>query len=659
MNEGTIRPLHAGSRTEQFLLFLSALLCAAGTGNAQLGSQEITLVKGWNSVWLEVEPLDDDGRVAPPNEAFQTGANSSIEVIASPKPRAGLAEFFGDDPSAESGTFNRDGWEQWQRNDQGDVSDLVRTTGNRGYLIFAGTGAGDPETIPITIEGRVSFFRPSWTPDRYNLIGFGVDPGHSPGLTFETFFGASDGRHPYDETSATGKKIYRLLDTGIWEPAPKSTVVGDGIAYWIFSNGPSDYMGPVAVDFDLATTGALDFGGAGDAVPVGEGVDALELDLEEVVLTNLSSGVAQPEIELVVADPGQGELELHLVSPASDRSGYDRVGRIDSVAGDGDSADLERSIASQTTGILTIGARRAWLSGEVGRTNLYRLRTGGGTEVWLPVSASKNDLQLPVDLLPETDAGRVAGLWVGEVIVDAVTSVVEDGAPVRPAAGPAPVRILLHSDGAGGVRLLSQVTVMQTKTADPEIEPQPVLVVDAAQIPFFEGIEERNGKRVGVRLEAVAYDMPRRFDGISQAALLADEAFPELEDEGGIPGFLNAQRSRPSSLEENYFSSWPLEGAIGSGKTVATAASRPLNLDPFHRSNPFRHAFQRDLARGPNIVRSIEIVFDADPRPAGRLSGDFRETILGLSKSELELTGRVELRRVSAVANLEGVSAGE
>jgi hypothetical protein len=228
---------------------------------------------------------------------------------------------------------------------------------------------------------------------------------------------------------------------------------------------------------------------------------------------------------------------------------------------------------------------------------------------------------------------------------------VENGEPIRPASGSAPIRVILHSDGSS-LRLLKQVTIMQTKTADAEIEPVPVLIINPDQIPFFEGVKERKGKRVGIRIESVAYDMPRKFDAVSQADLLNDEAYPELIDETGILAFLIGRTTRPPTLEEVYELSWPLTGQVGSGNTISTTA--PLTLDPFHRSNPFRHAFHSQHARGPNITRNIQIVFDSGQTIPGRLSGTFTDTLQGLTKTDIVLTGRIEMRRVSTVATLEG-----
>ncbi|MCH1509221.1 MAG: hypothetical protein L7T84_08465, partial [Akkermansiaceae bacterium] len=414
---------------------------------------------------------------------------------------------------------------------------------------------------------------------------------------------------------------------------------------------------------------------------VDSGADALTLDLLEVVFSNLGSTDASPELDLIVQDPGSGSLDLHVVRPADDRLGYLRGNRVDSMPGEtAASSDLGETISAQSTETLTIGALRDWSFGTVGRTNVYRLKTGAGTAVWLPISASNNDLQLPTDMLPDSDSGSVAGLWVGEVIVDPISSIVVDGAPTLPAAAPAPLRILMHSNEAGEVHFLSQVTVMQTKSADPEVAPVPVLVVDPARIPFFEGVRERGGKRVGLRLEAVAFDMPRdtSIDGQSDGdpadgdddlidRVVAESTSPSTKwlsgagqytdrasvDQAALQSYILFRSIRPPALKEIYKNSLPMNGALGAGKTVATHPGS-LVLDPFHRSNPFRHAYHQNLPKGPQIVRELTIVFDAEQPVPGRLRGTYREEVDGLIKSRLTVTGTINLKRANSVSILEG-----
>src|SRR5262245_19796021 len=79
---------------------LAGLVAQAASALSQTAPQAITLVPGWNAVWLEVEPLyptgdPKAGQAKAPEDIF---TNPSIDIVASPKPLAGSAEFFAADP---------------------------------------------------------------------------------------------------------------------------------------------------------------------------------------------------------------------------------------------------------------------------------------------------------------------------------------------------------------------------------------------------------------------------------------------------------------------------------------------------------------------------------------------------------------------------------
>lgn len=576
---------------------LAGLLAAFSPARAQTDTQNITLVPGWNSIWLEVEPLDAGGQSKPPEDVF---TNGSIEIVATPRPLAGSAEFFAGDPAAlgSTPTFNQDIWQQWKRNAAVDTNNLARIVGNRAYLVRV-TGTAN---VPLSVTGRVRFFRPTWIPDRYNLLGFGLEGTR----TFSQFFSPSNGTHPVD-------KVFTLSANGSWAPVTASAPMLAGRAYWIFSSGPSKYMGPVGVDFEHSITGVLDFGGPGDAVKVGNEL----LDLDELTFTNYGAAAASPTVTAISADAG---LALFRVTPATDHLGY--------VRGNGITA-LGVSVAAGATLTTSIGAKRSFPpTDDTRHTSLYRLKAGAiGASFYLPITAVRSDLQQTAAATTGLPPSDRTGLWIGEVIVDRASSIVVNGAPIQPAAGKAPLRVVMHSDTGGTVRLLSQVTLMQTKTADPAVNGVPVLVVDPAKVPFFDGIKERNGRRVGVRIEAVAYDMPRSASAWSGADLLTFN-------------------TRPTTLQETYDFSVAMAGAIGQTVTAS------FSLDPFHRSNPFRHVFHQDLPKGPRITRTFTLVFDTQ-ETADRLTGTFTDTIQGVIKDTLTLKGSVEMRRVSAVGTLE------
>jgi hypothetical protein len=191
------------------------------------------------------------------------------------------------------------------------------------------------------------------------------------------------------------------------------------------------------------------------------------------------------------------------------------------------------------------------------------------------------------------------------------------------------------------------------------IPPATVLLVDEAKIPFFEGIEERRGKRVGRRFETVAYDMPRRLDPSTQAALIPEVALARGKSEvdvseGDIYSYLATRGTRPAKLVESYESKLAMLGGFGPGRLTECNS---LSMDRFHRSNPFRHAFHPDHGAGISIGRRIRIAFDSE-QSAGQLQGDYEEEIEGLATDHAQgrgliVRGRIALQRVVTVGTLQ------
>jgi hypothetical protein len=76
-------------------------------------------------------------------------------------------------------------------------------------------------------------------------------------------------------------------------------------------------------------------------------------------------------------------------------------------------------------------------------------------------------------------------------------------------------------------------------------------------------------------------------------------------------------------------------------------------LDPYHRSNPMRHAYHQELTKGPKVTRTFTVAFDAQQPLNDELNGTFTEVINGLIKDNLTVSGRLQMRRVSTVSSLD------
>ena len=208
------------------------------------------------------------------------------------------------------------------------------------------------------------------------------------------------------------------------------------------------------------------------------------------------------------------------------------------------------------------------------------------------------------------------GLYVGTVWVDQVSDGTQDPPPravtppLAPSAGTFQFRIILHIDDVRRVRLVRAVTLMRRK-GDGEL----ALVTDPRKFPDFLGVARRDGRLVGVRYAAAAYD----FD----------------EPDGN---------RHPATV---------------TATSDAGTLTFELKLDgKKHPTHPYRHKYHPDLNEAFDVVRSMKIqLFEPaeDERPAyeiERLVGIYSETITGLRRFPLQTAGRLVVHRINQVGRL-------
>jgi hypothetical protein len=248
---------------------------------------------------------------------------------------------------------------------------------------------------------------------------------------------------------------------------------------------------------------------------------------------------------------------------------------------------------------VTFGINRAGMSG----TTTYYASLLRFTD-----SGSLLDVNLPVSAAPAS----LAGLWVGDAQVSAVTSKVA-GSPGATTPRSFPLRFILHVDAAGTARLLSQV---------------------------FMGTLANEGNPVGLCTKEA---------GLKQDA----------KD--------SARRMSVAHLPLDTVTSSG-SGSVAPGSTLVRTVSIPYN-DP---TNPFVHTYHPDhdnldarpdgtavpLAAGVEshgITRQCSFQFSAAP-PAGVTSlgwgstvigGTYTEVLTGLHKETITISGAFTLRRAS------------
>lgn len=267
---------------------------------------------------------------------------------------------------------------------------------------------------------------------------------------------------------------------------------------------------------------------------------------------------------------------------------------------------------------LRLGARRTGLTSTV--AGALKI-SGGGALLKTPV-------RIEVEPATLAASGHV-GLWAGTVTLDAVTDVNNSPTTPVPSAGTLGMRVLLHVAANGSVKLLKQVTLMK------KIEPASTvqhfaLITDDTKLASFTGATLKDGKPFGSRLSAIGYD----FAG-NELALSG--AFG-----GTLSGTITLDRSLPTH---------PMRHKYHPDHDDRDAQFQPLPV-------PYPANFTPDKQEVWDITRALQITFDP---PSATLtpgqgtttaSATYRETISGLHKLNIIVSGKLDLQRVNAIGEL-------
>lgn len=567
----------------------------AAPAAAQNVTQTITLHPGWNAVWLEVRPED--------NSAGSVFGDMPVAGVWTRLERSSSVDFI---QNVSEEAFNEAGWQRWlpRSREASFLNTLFAVQANHAYLIRL---EGD-SSVTWNLEGRPALRRPDWVPDAFNLRGAPVDPALSP--TFQSFFRHSPAH--YDASGGGLRPVYQLnASTGRWERVNENVLIETGRAYWIFTEGASDYLAPLDARVDLGD--GLDFG-----------LELTELDLR------LSNRRSSPANAIVVdSAANDGVLALYEFDPQLG-------GRWPELP-----APLAVPLQAGEERRLRLAARRQ-VQQSNRQSSILSVRDGAGTRLLVPVRSEKvvpaaaqqtgPRLQAPAD-----EARALSGLWVGTATINAVSEAhAADPTIPTPVKSELNLRLILHVDSDGRTRLLKEVIQMwrdgtyTNNASGDEVVDQPgeyVLLTDDSLIPFFSGAAVRDGESVGRRLSTVGYDFPTDADG----------NFLELAGHFAIDQSLTATITLPHD----------------------------------HPTNPFLHRYHPDHDNlnerfdGPAVeayatARQIELGFTPSPPdgPAApdfgydEMGGNYREVITGIHKNAIHLGGTFRLSRVSSIAEL-------
>lgn len=608
-------------RIRQSLLPFALLLCVLGLmsppARAQWTSQSLFLHSGWNAVYLEIEP--------DPLACDAVFANRPVESVWRWNRRFNSVQYIQDPEALLPGDPD---WMAWFPVDSPNRAALNLHTlaGGHPYLIklpdtaspFLWVVQGRPVTRPI-----------DWLTDSWNLAGFSVNPLGPP--TFASFFA--------NDAALAGQPIYRLDAAGVWQAVgnPAITQMLPGEAFWIDTEGTTDFQGSLVVETDQR---------AGLVYGRSRSEQSLRLRNEStqpktITIRQLPSALPPPGVEPLYA--GEVPLSYFEINLASAQYGWKPLQTFLSVP----------ALAPGEERVLRLAVRRADMNPftppggatDVLYQSLLEITDNAGSRTLLPVTS--RGLQ-SFEAAGGGSGGQGAspglphpraGLWIGNAIIQKVNQPAHPTQPNMPVAtGNAfQFRLIVHVDAAGQPRLLQKVLQMWkdgTTKPDPndpdrQILDEPgryVLLTDESLVGSYSGATLRDGDSVGRRVSTAAF------------------------------GFKD-----------------PLP-MTGSGEFGANTVNCEVALDFDDPLNPFVHRyhpdhdnlderFEQTLPEGQeslSVVRAIELAFSStDPEGlalAGwrdnQLGGIYRETITGLHRTTLQLEGVFRLHHVSEVAEL-------
>ena len=259
-------------------------------------------------------------------------------------------------------------------------------------------------------------------------------------------------------------------------------------------------------------------------------------------------------------------------------------------------------IGPQSSVELDFGVDRAQIVGATDALYASLLRftdSGNLMDVYLPVSARVTSL---------------AGLWVGDIAVNAVQSNVS-GSPGTTTPRAFPLRVLLHVDDAGVARLLSHVFMGKL-----------------APVPHALGL--------------CTLESQLKQDEKARARRFTAAHLP--------PDTVVAAGSGSVALGQTLV------------RTVPLAHNAPTNpfVHAYHPDHDNRNArFDAPTSAGvesPTISRALSFAFSTTP-PSGTsaqgwgssvIGGTYSETVTGIHRNPIVVTGTFELRRVSEIGSI-------
>ncbi|MCF7837322.1 MAG: hypothetical protein K9N49_01705 [Candidatus Marinimicrobia bacterium] len=414
---------------------IAIFLAGTSTVWGQWSTQALQFDKGWNAIYLEVEPADArcdtvfaDWPVA--HVSLYNMERAAARFVFHPDEALDLAaEFLTWIPGLPPG-----------------ANALNFVLGGHAYLVFA------TQPFQRTLTGRPVVPRLEWLPgtNTCNLLGF----RHAAGATFGTYLagaGFDMSKLNASRVGGTNSVAPDPFTLGGFTETLGTTLMEPGQAYFISCDKRSSFTGPVRV------------------FPAGSGGIVFPPENSRQTLRMVNESAAALTVTLAVTNSAPAPSGPAPVFPA--------LLHFDNLAG---------WLPLTTEVQKTLQAAEEWtIPLALDRTAMVEGQTYGGVLICSDTAGGRVEIALEAQYsLPDpTRALWPAGLWVGKASLDRVSQVV--GRDTVVSGGKAgevmEIRLILHVDTSGNCRLLQRV--LAAGTEDAEGNWRPALYVDEKDVP--------------------------------------------------------------------------------------------------------------------------------------------------------------------------------
>ncbi len=512
---------------------LLALLAVTSIARAQWVTESYPLKAGWNAIWL---PLDVS------HELLPVLANGDIEEMW--RWNAAEAGTFTETPAGSPSQTELQ-WSVWRRTSP-EGSTLSALTGNAAYLVKVADTAA-----PFTwqVKGKPLPPRFVWSSTGLNFVGFPIQtPPNTSQRSLSRFFGFNDVLKSLTTQQVLFYRGGPLSDTGVRNPVPVSsfttTAATRGQAYWVQATTYTDYYGPLKVE--VTRDDGLNFGD-----------DRLSISIR---LVNVVRATANQTLTVTLA-PQASE------APPSDQPAIAGIVPL-MVRGDfNPTTGTHAYVAfnSAVTRVLPPGATT-----EVVFTVNRSLMGNDPAAVYQSLLRITDSLfQTRIDLPVSANPTPRSGLWGGAAVIASVDQIVGANASPKNAPSQFPLRLILHSDASGAVRLMQQAYLG-------EKEGQPVVAGTEASFVA--------PAKAASRVSSSHFPVGLKQLGTGTLGLTGSLTFSVAlgKDDASNP-FIHTYHPDHDNLDERFETTLPAgkeSPAVSRTVTLTFASSNPLGFDP-------------------------------------------------------------------------------